>query len=390
LRFKRSKDKAAFNGSRDASHASDHPWNDQGTGLVSEEVFARRLCFERKRAERSRETLLLALVAGEKLFHSQPGDSILRKMVPGLLSSTRETDISGWYKSDSVLGILFTTLDHGNRNSIADAILARINSVLSANLDSEQFKKICISLNFFPEDWDARDPAQPISPELYPDLFQNGSEKTGSRLLKRAMDIAGSVIGLIILSPLFALTALLIRLTSKGPIVFRQKRVGQYGVTFDCLKFRSMKAMNDPGSHKEYVQSFIRGTADLKPTGPNGNAVYKLTDDPRVTCLGRFLRRSSVDELPQLWNVLKGEMSLVGPRPPVLYEVSHYDTWHRRRLLEAKPGITGLWQVNGRSKTSFDEMVRLDLKYSKTWSLWLDLKILLRTPWTVLLGEGAY
>ncbi len=389
LRVQFSKAKAAFS-SRAASYASDHLWNDHGDALASEEVFAKTLCFERKRAERSHETLLLALLSGETLFRSQARDSILRKMVPGLLSSTRETDISGWYKSDSVLGILFTAIDHGDRSSIADAILARINSVLSANLGLEQSKRMCISLNFFPEDWDKRDPGRPIGPELYPDLFRNGSARRGSRLLKRAMDIGGSFIGLIILSPLFALTALFIRLTSRGPIIFRQKRVGQYGITFDCLKFRSMKAVNDPGVHKEYVQSFIRGTADLKPAGANGNAVYKLTDDPRVTRLGKFLRRSSLDELPQLWNVLKGEMSLVGPRPPLLYEVSHYDIWHRRRLLGVKPGITGLWQVSGRSRTSFNEMVRLDLKYCRTWSLWLDVKILLRTPRTVLLGEGAY
>jgi lipopolysaccharide/colanic/teichoic acid biosynthesis glycosyltransferase len=390
LRVQFSKAKTAFRGPRETSYASGHPGNEDGGGLASEEVFVRTLSFERKRAERSHETLLLALLSGGTLFGSQARGSILSKVVPGLLSSTRETDISGWYKGDSVLGILFTAIGQGSRNSIEDAILARIKSVLSESLDSEQNKKIRISLNFFPEDWDTRDPGQLVTPELYPDLFRKGSAKRGSRLLKRVIDVVGSAIALIILSPLFAVTALLIRLTSKGPILFRQKRIGQRGITFDCLKFRSMKAVNDPGIHKEYVQSFIRGTADLKPGVPNCKAVYKLTDDPRITPLGRFLRRSSLDELPQLWNVFKGEMSLVGPRPPLFYEVRHYAAWHRRRLLEAKPGITGLWQVNGRSRTSFNEMVRLDLKYIRTWSLWLDLKIILRTPLTVLLGEGAY
>jgi lipopolysaccharide/colanic/teichoic acid biosynthesis glycosyltransferase len=118
--------------------------------------------------------------------------------------------------------------------------------------------------------------------------------------------------------------------------------------------------------------------------------IYKIVSDPRVTQTGRLLRKSSLDELPQLINVLKGEMSLVGPRPPLPYEYERYSTWHRRRLMEVKPGITGLWQVNGRSRTTFDEMVRLDLEYVRSWSIWLDLKILLRTPAAVLSGEGAY
>ena len=118
--------------------------------------------------------------------------------------------------------------------------------------------------------------------------------------------------------------------------------------------------------------------------------VYKLTNDPRVTAVGRFLRKTSLDEFPQFWNVLRGEMSLVGPRPPVAYEFEMYDYWHRRRVLELKPGVTGLWQVNGRSRTCFDDMVRLDLRYSQTWSLWLDLKILLATPLAVVAGNGAH
>jgi lipopolysaccharide/colanic/teichoic acid biosynthesis glycosyltransferase len=122
----------------------------------------------------------------------------------------------------------------------------------------------------------------------------------------------------------------------------------------------------------------------------NGEGVFKITNDPRITSIGKLLRRASLDELPQFINVLRGEMSLVGPRPPVAYEVEAYDVWHRRRILEAKPGITGLWQVNGRSRVKFDDMVRLDLRYAKTWSPWLDVKILLRTPGAVISGGGAY
>jgi len=173
-------------------------------------------------------------------------------------------------------------------------------------------------------------------------------------------------------------------------VFFRQPRIGQYGNSFVFLKFRSMYVDNDAAVHKEYVQQLIAGKADKNPSNGNGQGVYKLTNDSRITRVGAFLRKTSLDELPQFYNVLKGEMSLVGPRPPVPYEVEAYDIWHRRRLLEAKPGITGLWQVSGRSSVKFDDMVRLDLHYARNWSPWMDIKILLRTPGAVVLGEGAH
>jgi lipopolysaccharide/colanic/teichoic acid biosynthesis glycosyltransferase len=166
--------------------------------------------------------------------------------------------------------------------------------------------------------------------------------------MKRAMDITGSLIALVLLSPLLLVLALTIKWTSKGPVFFRQKRVGQYGVPFVFLKFRSMHINNDASVHKQYVEKLIAGNAHKLSVG-SGNGVYKLTKDSRVTRVGGFLRRTSLDELPQFINVLKGEMSLVGPRPLISYEAEAYDIEQRRRLLEAKPGISGLWQVNGRS-----------------------------------------
>jgi lipopolysaccharide/colanic/teichoic acid biosynthesis glycosyltransferase len=151
-----------------------------------------------------------------------------------------------------------------------------------------------------------------------------------------------------------------------------------------------MYTNNDPKIHRDYVAQFISGEGDLKQPDGSSIGAYKLTNDPRVTPLGRFLRRTSLDELPQLLNVLTGDMSLVGPRPPVPYEFECYEIWHRRRVIEVKPGITGLWQINGRSKTTFDEMVRLDLTYAKLRSVSLDFKILLKTPAAVLSGEGAH
>jgi lipopolysaccharide/colanic/teichoic acid biosynthesis glycosyltransferase len=160
-------------------------------------------------------------------------------------------------------------------------------------------------------------------------------------------------------------------------------------VPFTLLKFRTMHTANDPQIHKDFVTRLIAGDAKATPE-TNGKVVYKITKDPRLTPIGGLLRRTSLDELPQFINVLGGQMSLVGPRPPIAYELDAYDVWHRRRVLEVKPGITGLWQVSGRSRLRFDDMVRLDLRYAQSWSVWLDLKILVRTPKAVLSGDGAY
>ncbi|MDE3109179.1 MAG: sugar transferase [Acidobacteriota bacterium] len=206
--------------------------------------------------------------------------------------------------------------------------------------------------------------------------------------IKRAIDIMGSAALLVLLAPVLAAIAVAIKLTSKGPVIFRQKRLGQFGSRFSLLKFRTMKVNNDPGIHRDYVRKFIAGNPEQQPT--SGPTIYKIKSDPRITAVGKFLRKTSLDELPQFWNVLRGQMSLVGPRPPVPYEFEVYDLWHRRRVLEVKPGVTGLWQVSGRSRTCFDDMVRLDLRYSQQWSLWLDLKILMATPLAVLIGDGAF
>jgi lipopolysaccharide/colanic/teichoic acid biosynthesis glycosyltransferase len=189
--------------------------------------------------------------------------------------------------------------------------------------------------------------------------------------------------------PLLLIIALAIKLTSRGPVLFRQVRLGQYGKKFTFLKFRSMYANNDHSIHEQYVKCFIAGASGAGQTSGKQGKVYKLTADPRITPIGQFLRKTSLDELPQFFNVLKGEMSLVGPRPPVGYEFENYGLWHRQRLSSVKPGITGLWQVDGRSRVTFDEMVRLDIRYARSWSLWLDLKILVQTPRAVVSGIGA-
>jgi len=192
------------------------------------------------------------------------------------------------------------------------------------------------------------------------------------RGIKRSIDIIGSSLVLVLCAPLFLAITLAIMLTSKGPVMFRQTRLGYRGKPFAFLKFRSMYVHGKtPDIHKEYVTKLISGA--YGPVGEGG--VYKLTNDPRITPFGRFLRRTSLDELPQLWNVLRGDMSLVGPRPAIPYEVTRYEPWQKLRL-SSKPGITGLWQVTGRSSTSFVHMVKLDIEYIEHPSIRRDLRIL--------------
>jgi exopolysaccharide biosynthesis polyprenyl glycosylphosphotransferase len=195
--------------------------------------------------------------------------------------------------------------------------------------------------------------------------------------LKRCLDIAGSMVGLFISSLLFPFIAVAIKLESKGPLFFNQTRVGENGRIFKCWKFRSMFA--DAEEHKK----------DLLAQNEMQGAMFKIKDDPRVTKVGKFIRKTSIDELPQFWNVLKGEMSLVGTRPPTPDEVAAYENWQRKRIC-IKPGITGLWQVSGRNKIEdFDEVVRLDIRYIEEWSLWLDIKLLAKTFWVVVARKGA-
>lgn len=356
--------------------------------FLPEPMFLRALCLERKRTERSRTFFVLTLLAPVAPFHNGNGDSVLKRIVSALLSSIRETDIAGWYKEGSTLGVIFAELGTGDKKSILTALRAKVTTALQANRQPEELSQIRISFHCFPENSEGGDIGLPIA-TLYPDLVQRNEARKVSQAVKRAMDVLGSSMALILLSPIFLAIALAIKLSSPGPILFRQKRLGQYGLPFTCLKFRSMAVVNDPQIHIDYVKRFVAGNVDPRVSETNGRAIYKLTNDPRLTRLGRFLRKTSLDELPQFLNVLRGEMSMVGPRPAVPYEFEAYDVWHRRRL-EVKPGITGLWQVNGRSRLPFDEMVRLDLQYATTWSLWLDLKIILRTPHAVLSGEGAY
>src|SRR6266850_6891700 len=377
------------------SHAAgDAPADANGSpggalGILSEREFVRALTLERKRAERSRKLFVVMLLEVRPPNPRVARDTVLWRTLPIIRASIREIDVAGWHKQDATLGVIFAELGTVSKESVLGALRAKVTAALSSTLPPEEVARVHIAFRCFPDDWKPREPGQPVG-HLYPDLVERDEVRRVPRGIKRGIDLFGSTMALIVLLPVFVAVAVAIKLTSPGPVLFRQKRIGQYGVPFMCLKFRSMHAVNDAHIHKDYVTRLIAGRIDPEPSEGNGKAVYKLTNDPRLTSVGAFLRKTSVDELPQLFNVLRGEMSLVGPRPPVPYELEVYDVWHRRRLVEVKPGITGLWQVNGRSRLRFDDMVRLDLRYATTWSVWLDIKILLRTPCAVFSGEGAH
>jgi lipopolysaccharide/colanic/teichoic acid biosynthesis glycosyltransferase len=356
--------------------------------VLSEETFHRMIALERKRSERSQRPFVLLLIDAGRNQRGDKQGRVLLDMLSALQEATRETDVTGWYTTNSVVGVMFTEIALDN-NAVLSTILSRIGAVVRDRLDTDQFSRIKFSFHVFPDDWDSQNPERPSNPTLYPDLEKRQKSNRLGRATKRLIDVLGSLSLLAMLSPVFFIIAAAIKLTSRGPVLFQQKRVGEHGTPFTFLKFRSMYTNNDASEHKEYVRRLIAGQAEKKSANGNGGGVFKLTNDPRITPVGRILRRSSLDELPQLVNVLRGEMSLVGPRPPVPYEVEAYATWHRRRLLEAKPGITGLWQVYGRSRVEFDDMVRLDLRYARDCSPLLDLKILLQTPRAVMSGDGA-
>ncbi len=353
--------------------------------ILAERLFLRTLCLERKRTERTRRPFVLMLLDCTKLVKAGKGTELLPQVLRSLSTFKRETDAMGWYQERSVIGVIFTEISLTDRRSIVNALLTKVTNAFGQILSIDQINEVSLSFHVFPDEFEKQEAGSPDE-VLYPDVRQGRNERSSSRIIKRAIDILGSVLALVLFSPLLLIIAVAVRLTSGGPVLFRQKRLGQYRKPFTCLKFRSMHAGNDPSIHEAYIKWLIAGTEQSS----SSRTVFKLTDDPRITRVGKILRKTSLDELPQFLNVFLGQMSLVGPRPPIPYEYQAYDLWHQCRLLAVKPGITGLWQVSGRSKLKFDEMVRLDLQYIKQWSLWLDIKIILRTPFVVLTAHGAY
>ena len=354
-------------------------------GFHDQEYFHESLILERKRSERSKRPILLMTVSFESIKDPRENQQIVGEFQKAIVSVTRETDIKGWYRDQVVLGVLFTEL-----NQPFDGVVEkRMMQSLRAAVNAKQLVNLEMRFHSFLEISPGENQNTTLPDIFYPDVPHRDQAFRLSLAAKRLTDIVVSAACLVALLPVIAAIMIGIKLGSRGPLIFRQERVGQFGKRFIFLKFRSMYVNNDATEHKKYVQSFIAGKV-VAAEDACGQKVFKLTRDKRVTPFGQFLRKTSLDEIPQFFNVLRGEMSLIGPRPSVSYEFESYERWHQRRVIEVKPGITGLWQINGRSSTTFDEMVRLDLQYARDWNFWMDLKILIETPRAVVTGRGAY
>src|SRR5216684_2751332 len=282
--------------------------------VLVENVFHSMLTLERRRAERSRKPFVLMLIDAN--LENGAAEEILRQAVDIVVVSKRETDLIGWYKQGSILGVIFTEVNQDGELPITETLRTKFGTAFVKHMGRERAAKIAISLHIFPESWDKNSSGWVADSKLYPDLRRKGSRKRLPLVIKRVIDVVGSGALLLMLSPFLAAIVALIKLTSKGQVIYKQERLGQFGARFKCLKFRTMYSNNDPKIHQEYVQRFIAGQSGSEKGEPGEPVIYKITNDTRVTPVGRFLRKMSLDELPQFWNVLRGEMSLVGPRTP--------------------------------------------------------------------------
>ena len=348
--------------------------------VLDQALFRDALLRQARRADRFEEPFVLVRIS---LTGHVPLEARWGRILETFRLTARDTDIIGWFEDGASIGLLRAHLGNDAHGTAAGLGLAA-QQELATSLEPDTGISCSIQVDVF-----APHGPRTSALELAPSESDGGQDGALRRGGKRLLDIAGSLAFLFVLSPVFLVLSAAVKATSKGPVFFRQERIGQHGVPFTMLKFRTMQVNNDPTIHQQYVAQFIQ--AQAAAANNSGDApVYKILNDPRITSIGHFLRRTSLDELPQFWNVLRGDMSLVGPRPPLAYEVERYKRWHWRRVLDAKPGITGLWQVTGRSRTTFDEMVRLDIRYARSHSVWTDIKILLATPRAVLTGKGAH
>jgi exopolysaccharide biosynthesis polyprenyl glycosylphosphotransferase len=342
--------------------------------MVSKRHFLQQLHLEKRRSDRSGGPLSVVLLDIDLDRAGAVGEG--RRLAHAVAQIKRDTDILGYLADDRIAVMLLDTDADGARSflrNLAEHAEELRYRVTVATYPDQLFEHLTNGYE------------QPVESLFVEDATRH--DPVGSAA-KRAVDVVGAFFGLVLASPILLATAIAVKLSSPGPVIFRQQRLGKRGAPFTFYKFRSMRVDSDDRIHREYVARLIEGDLKAVNQGDAAQPHFKIKGDPRVTRVGRFIRRTSIDELPQLYNVLKGDMSLVGPRPPLPYEAEKYKSWHLRRVLEIRPGITGLWQVEGRNKTSFDDMVRLDLRYIRDWSPWLDLRILLKTIVVVLRGDG--
>ncbi len=357
---------------------------DSGTGAQHHNAevlfrgpFLKHLSREKRRVDRSKAPLSLVLC---RLDQSAPNALLAGALLELLRTSTRDTDFIGWLSDDEIAVLLPDTDQEGAQ---------RFTEKLTAKVGNAPFSASAVTYpdHVFDDIASGDSELLDTQPLLLDQEAVAGQR--GHYALKRSLDVVGSLFALAMLSPLMMVVAIAVALSSPGPIIFRQTRIGRRGIPFVFYKFRSMRCNTDDRIHREFVENLIKGEHGKNQQQEGNTPLYKIKADPRVTAIGAFIRKTSIDEIPQFFNVLKGDMSLVGPRPPLPYEAKAYQSWHLRRVLETKPGITGLWQVEGRSKVTFDEMVRMDLRYVRDCSLGLDLRILFKTVKVVLGDDGA-
>lgn len=359
----------------------------QHSPLLDEGLFKQAVTRERKRAERSGLAMVLLLIGlPNKVGEREVANTT--RVINALSAVASDLDILGWVEPSCVIGLIVSEINPAGLTDACNRLESTFRNTFAVQGDGELLQYLSIRVRVYPEPAVSdEEKVLPMDPLLYPEIVMTRPSVQNFQRVKRGMDIVFSALLLILLLPAFAFIAVLVKLSSPGPVLFKQTRVGHLMKPFMMCKFRSMHVKTNHQVHQDYVHWFITASDQAQLQGKP--AVFKLTNDPRITPIGRILRRTSLDELPQLWNVLVGDMSLVGPRPPLPYELQQYKPWHRGRVLEARPGMTGLWQVAGRSRTTFDEMVRLDLRYARTMSLWSDIKILLATPAAMITGRGA-
>jgi len=365
---------------------------------------------ERTRTDRNGHEFSVVLLSTD---NPEPDSAQLKYVAQALANRIRLTDEVGWF-DDEHIGVVLPYTSATGAHKFVDGLYKTISSKVSS--------LIC-SIYTYPSNWFSNgksNSAQLHFGDLFPEwsttrppwlsayAWHDDGEKIVSKaeeqpdntipkcsaltkkhepifgrslpVWKRSLDIVGALFGLVVLSPFLLLIALIIKIVSPGPVLFKQPRVGYMGRTFRMWKFRTMKIDADPSNHRQYVAKLINGAAqnDRSSEVP----MTKLDHDPQIILFGRMLRKTCIDELPQLVNVLRGEMSLVGPRPPIPYETEVYLHWHNGRL-HILPGMTGLWQVSGKNRLTFKQMVRLDIQYARQQSLWLDIKIILKTPFAI-------
>lgn len=386
---------------------------DAETGCYNENYFIHRLKQEKRRMERSESALTMIIFDFSEHAKKLNGNSRLSEIGACICKNVRASDIKARLQDNKIV-LLLSDTKTDKAFVVADKLTNRLENIFSdkeisiryriktyPDLQIQKTEELSAGTqqatgaipqspmqSYFKMSWPSVNLSAAVTMEEFnflSDITSKVKQFQWQLIAKRAIDIIGSLVGLLILSPIILAVAIAIKLTSPGPVLFRQERLGYMGKSFIFLKFRSMSDKCDDSSHRDYMEKFIKKDNESS----NKSSFYKMTGDPRITPLGQILRKTSLDEIPQLINVLLGEMSLVGPRPPIAYEVDKYSSWHKRRILEVMPGITGLWQVEGRSLLPFDEMVRLDIQYTENWSFWLDLKIILKTFRVLFSGKGA-